>query len=622
MLFLLIVWSLLLPIAFLLGAAWLDWLRLNTLERLGDRLILATWLGILTLSAALLAAVLLTPLTPLVGLVVLMLLLAIALKFSDAGDRLRQVIAALSWRWAGVYGGIVGAIALLFTRPVIFTDFGLYHYQVIQWMAKYGVVPGLGLLHMRFSYSFPTWFTIAAAFNSGVLEARIGPIMGGFALSLIVLHGLICIRRIVEKRAVLADWFVIVATLLYIPPLFLSRYLPISASPDLPVAALTVLLVWSGILATSPDQKNRDFRIPFVFAVCAVACKISALPLILIAGLLLLIWQKWDFRRLLALTSLGLLLLPGIAYGIKTVGLPLAPLPYLRLDLPWSVSIERAEIDRLIIQTWMRWAGFPESMPPNVFPAYSAERWEEAIATWNQFNASWDWVPFWFNREKMPAFMLVSGLVCALLLCVRPLSRSHPLKMRLFVLSIGLGGLLFQVSTAPGVRYGVGYFCLIPAFLVAIACTRNSIFALTGVPLILAFANRWGNPLQLLWTMGITAIAAVVVYLLVLKWRPQQRRLVILALLLVSGILPLVPMLTPRLNPTLLLPPLTRTPAPDALETVQQNNFSFSRPKDGLCWAAPLPCSPATAQRGVMVRDGDRGWAGGFVLSLAGDHFP
>ncbi len=615
MLFLLIVWSLLLPIAFLLGAALLDWLQLNTLERLGDRLILATWLGVLTFSAALLAAVLLTPLTPLVGLAVLMVMLAIALKFSDAGDRIRKVIAALSWGWVMAYGAIVGVMAILFTRPVIFTDFGLYHYQVIQWMSKYGVVPGLGLLHMRFSYSFPTWFTISAAFNSGFLEARIGPLTGGFALSLILLHSLICIKRIVEKRAGLADWFVIVATLLYIPPLFLSRYLPISASPDLPVAALTVLLVWSGILATSPDQKNRDFRIPFVFAVCAVACKISALPLILIAGLFLLIGQKWDFRKLLAIASLGLILLPGIAYGIQTVGLPLAPLPYLRLDLPWSVSIERAEIDRLIIQTWMRWAGFPKSLPPNVFPAYYGERWQEAIATWNQFNASWDWVPFWFNREKMPAFMLVTGFVCALLLCVRPLARSHPLKMRLFVLAVGLGGLLFQVSTAPGVRYGIGYFCLIPAFLMAIACTRNSIFALAGVPMILAFANRWGDPPQLLWTMGGAAIAAVLIYLLALRWLPKQRRLVILTLLLTSGMLPLAPMLLPNLQPTLRLPPLTRMPPPDALETVQQNNFSFLRPKDGLCWAAPLPCTPETAQRGVMLRDGERGLAEGFVLS-------
>ncbi len=599
------------PIAFVLGAAVLDWLQLNTLPRLGDRLILATWVGTITLSCALLAVALLMPLTPLVGAIVTGLLLAIALSWSDAGVRLKFVIAKLPWKWTTVFLGMMGAIAAFYTRPVIFTDFGLYHYQVMQWLSKYGVVPGLGLLHMRFSYSFNNWFTIPTALNAGFLEARIGSLSGGFATMLIVLHCMICISRIVQRRSLLADWFIIVASLLFVPPLFYAVQLPISSSPDLPVAALTVLIVWAGILATSPDQPNPDFRIPFVLAICALACKISALPLILITGLFLLLSKKHYLVDSLRAATFGVILLPGIAYGIKTIGLPLAPLPFLRLDLPWSVSIERAEIDRLIIQTWGRWQGFPDSLPKYIFPVSQEKYWPDMIAAFKQVNSPWEWVPFWFENAKMPAFMVVTSVVCAVLLCLPPIARTHPAQMRYFVLAVGLGGILFQFSTAPDVRYGIGYFCLTPAFLMAIACTRQSILALTGVPIILGYANRWNNPLEVLWVMGIGAIAALLLDILAQQVLPKQR-FIILILLIASIIYPLRMLVPFDLASSLLLPPATESPAPEKLKTVQRNNFTYLRPIDNRCWAAPLPCTPGPAQESMQLRDPNRGLAGGF----------
>lgn len=613
MLFLLIAWIVLMPIAFVLGAAVLHWLQLNTLMRLGDRLILATWVGTITLSCALLAAALMMPLTPLLGAIVAGGLLAIALRFSDAGGRLKMVLTKLPWEWTAGFAGVMGAIAALYTRPVIFTDFGLYHYQVMQWMAKYGVVPGLGLLHMRFSYSFNNWFTLPTAFNAGFLEARIGSLSGGFATTLILLHCLICIRRIVQRRSILADWFIVVASLLFVPPLFYAVQLPISSSPDLPVAALTVLLVWAGILATAPDQQNPDFRIPFVLAICALACKISALPLILITGLFLLLSKKHYFVDVLRAATFGVILLPGIAYGIKTIGLPLAPLPFLRLDLPWSVSIERAEIDRLIIQTWGRWQGFPDSLPKYIFPVSQEKYWPDMIAAFKQVNSPWEWVPFWFGNAKMPALMVVTSVVCAVVLCLPPIARTHPAQMRYFVLAVGLGGILFQFSTAPDVRYGMGYFCLTPAFLIAIACIRQSILALTGVPVILGFANRWNHPPEALWSMGIGAIAAVPLYFLMQKSFPKQQRLIILTLLIASIVYPLRMLVPFDLASSLLLPPAAESPAPEKLKTVQRNNFTYLRPIDNRCWAAPLPCTPGPAQESMKLRDPNLGLAGGFA---------
>ena len=52
-----------------------------------------------------------------------------------------------------VAGLVVIYFAAAATRTPVFYDTDLYHAQAIQWIERYGVVPGLGNLHNRFAYN-------------------------------------------------------------------------------------------------------------------------------------------------------------------------------------------------------------------------------------------------------------------------------------------------------------------------------------------------------------------------------------------------------------------------------------------------------------------------------------
>ena len=111
--------------------------------------------------------------------------------------------------------------------------------------------------------------------------------------------------------------------------------------------------------------------------------------------------------------------------------------------------------------------------------------------------------------------------------------------------------------------------------------------------------------------MGMGAIAAVLLYVLAQQVFPKQR-FILLALLIVSIIYPLRMLVPFDLASSLLLPPAIESPAPEKLKTVQRNNFTYLRPIDNRCWAAPLPCTPGPAQESMQLRDPNRGLAGGF----------
>lgn len=210
MLFLLAAWTGLIVVSFVIGAAILGAVRSGGFKQIGDRFIASVWLGIVLLCISLLTVSFFLPLSPTVGAAVAGLLVAIALSFPHTRAEITALYLAISPAW--LFAGFVVAIGIAISTayPVIWYDTGLYHFQFVNWLSKFGTVPGLALLHFRLGFT-SSWFAFAAPFNAGAVEARTSSLPGGFVLLLAAIQLLINFSRIARRRGEVKDWLVVLS---------------------------------------------------------------------------------------------------------------------------------------------------------------------------------------------------------------------------------------------------------------------------------------------------------------------------------------------------------------------------------------------------------------------------
>ncbi|MGB0564451.1 MAG: LIC_10190 family membrane protein, partial [Spirulinaceae cyanobacterium] len=326
MLALLLGWCCLGLVTAAIGLGLLNVLKLQAVQRLGDRLIVSIWLGILLLAWLLFGLSLLLPLSPSVGLGVILILMATAGVQRSSRQELRRIFQQL---WACPLGfklvivGLSGAIAALASQPIIWPDTGLYHYQATRWFAEYGTVPGLALVHHRFGTN-SAWFALAAPLDVGGLAERQNTLLGGFLFWIETLQLAYTIRRLLKGENTRINWFVCLALFLLMPTLVWG-YLPVSNSPDLPVLFVSFLVAWL-ILLIAPQPPQRQIReaiLPLLIAALTAAIKLSALPLI--ALVLVFYGRQYRAAGLLKRVSIGITitiasLLPLLSFNFITSG--------------------------------------------------------------------------------------------------------------------------------------------------------------------------------------------------------------------------------------------------------------------------------------------------------------
>lgn len=138
-----------------IGGGVLDLIQRSAIRRLGDRWMIAIWLGILALALCLLSASFFLPLTPWVGITLMALLVGLAWRRPGARQLLGAVRARATGRKTLLVFLLMLVISVPTTQPVIWYDTGLYHFGVIRWLANYGTVPGLSLLVSQFGFLQP-----------------------------------------------------------------------------------------------------------------------------------------------------------------------------------------------------------------------------------------------------------------------------------------------------------------------------------------------------------------------------------------------------------------------------------------------------------------------------------
>lgn len=573
MLYFIVVWTLLLGMYGIVGLAILNRLQVTAFVRLGDRLVIAAWLGMTVLSLSFLAITLAVPLSPLVAITVIGYFCLLALQSPVTRAELWQLLQRRSLRLGLGFLIVVVPIAALMIRPVTWLDTGLYHYAAIRWFADYGTVPGVALLSQQLGF-ISSWFALAAPVNPSTFQGRGSAMMNGFVLLLVVLQWLLCFRRSLMGRAHLSDWLIIVMSGLTVPAIvgtnFLSLVL-VSPSPDIVVIWLTGIIAWSilvicdrsvpvNLLSQSAILGNH--LLPLILAIGAVAIKLTALPLLLVSLVFALFHQGWHWRKaVITLFVTLLLLLPLLVVGIVTSGCPLYPSSLMCLDLPWSQDLQVAQDLAETTRGWSVWFGSPPA-------GANAILW-----------LLWKWMTA-ISSSRIVVFALLLSLFVSFYI-IRVAKRDRQMGL-LWLLGLAIVGVTFMMLNAPLLRFGMGYIVLLPALALALlgqAHAPRLEFSLGSVHNI--FSQKF-----------------------------KSLKVVFLAFLCVLSIITVVTLANHPVKRLILPPPFRQV----KLVAKRVNNVVYWAPKrkKDVCWGASLPCS-TEPHPDIWMRDPDRGIQGGFV---------
>jgi hypothetical protein len=563
------VWIILLLVCVTIGTGILQRLGGSSIERWGDRVFLSIWLGLLLLSAFLLATSLVVPLSPLVGLAVALILCTITLAKPETRRELRFFQTQLTQKRSGVILsvilGVMVAIAALSSSAVTWADTGLYHYGTVRWLADFGAVPGVALLFANFGFT-SAWFALSAPLNPDFLGDRVSAVANGFVVLLGVLQFLLCAVRLWQSRAKQSDWFILTFLALVLPMIMgyeVLSLIRVSPSPDLPLLFLIGEVAWTMLLPTDRSA-SAALTQSIVLAAGAVTLKLIALPLLLVSGTIFFLHQC--FAQSTPLIQRGreiviagvlvcILLLPLIVHSLVTSGCPLFPSSLFCLAVPWSPQATDIKEISQATHHWLTWYGQP---PAGVHPwLWGAMQWLKSE---------------WANQILAG---LIGFCVIGAIDCTRAAVKQKRSEL-LWVVAIALTGISFVMLTAPFFRFCMGYIVLIPALTISVHAESLS-RVLTRLKFV---SNRFILSFP---RLAIGVGGAIVLMIIMFQLQGDYSRI--------------------------LLPPPIRP-----IQTTEKrvNDVVYnSPPEDELCWATPLPC--AFTVENVRLRDARLGIRAGFI---------
>lgn len=392
---------------------------------------------------------------------------------------LRKAIGSIlvqSRKRNGRAGGIaVLALVLIWayctSRGYMHYDSDLYHAQSIRWIEEYGIVPGLGNIHVRFAYN-SSFFALSALYSMRFPGGQPLHAVNGFLallLSVEVLKGFRGKRVSVTggegrhregrpcaagdgRMLRLAD-FARLGAFYYLTVLYRGIVAPAS---DFAVMCVVFFIVirWLAHL-----EQKEDCIAPYgllcVAGVYAVTLKLTAgcILLLVLKPAVRLLKEKRG-KEIAVYLALGVLVLaPWMIRTALISGYLLYPFPALDvLNVDWKIPVETAARDAAEIKTWGR--GLNDAALVDMPVA--------------------EWFPKWFST-MLPAIgklMISADFVCVAVFI--GLSLSALIRRRkggdregkqewdaLLVLAGMVLSFVFWQLSAPLLRYGYAYVLLV-----------------------------------------------------------------------------------------------------------------------------------------------------------------
>lgn len=399
-----------------------------------------------------------------VGAAANLVLAAVCLAVAAAGRR--QIAALLSEAWAdkGVVWKAVMALSVVIwcfctSRGYMHYDSDLYHAQSIRWIEEYGVVKGLGNIHVRFAYN-SSFFALSALYSMKFLTGRSLHAVNGFmafllwtqVLSVFDVHGR-------SKKTVVTD-LARLGAFYYLTVIYSDIVAPASDYAIMCVVFF-IIIKWLELLERG-EEAAAPYALLCVAGVYAVTLKLTAgLILILLARPVSMLVMRRRWKETAFYLGLGIVtVVPWLARTVILSGYLLYPFPALDLfDVDWKIPAAEAALDAAEIRTWGRGIN-------------NAALVDLPVSAW--FGE-------WF-QEMLPAVgkaLVAADAVCLpifVILLVRQFHRADRTPAgrlrtgQLLVLATVLASYGFWQFSAPLLRYGYAYILLVVMITSGILC--------------------------------------------------------------------------------------------------------------------------------------------------------
>lgn len=358
------------------------------------------------------------------------------------------------------------------SHGIMHYDSDLYHAQAIRWIEEYGIVKGLGNLHVRLAYNSSA-FAISALFSMSFLGGQSYHVMSGF-FALLLAWQCVDIKSVLRRGHLVISDFARLAAIYYLFTIFDEMVAPASDY------FLSTLVFYIIIHVLDMYVRHERSYVPYIFlalaGIFAITIKLSAAPMILLTIIpltkLLRDRTKEKMNALWISVILALVIvLPFLIRNVIISGWILYPVTMLDFfNFYWEIPKGVADYDALEIRTFGR--GYNDV---NTFGG----------APFSQ------WVPHWFDSiTGLNKIMLILAMASVLIyfcylayflfaVAGQKNEKISKLKgVKVFEISnrsmmdtadfltIGatlMGCLLFWFISAPLIRYGVVYVWLVPA---------------------------------------------------------------------------------------------------------------------------------------------------------------
>lgn len=361
------------------------------------------------------------------------------LQGSSTGYKITLVMITLAWCYCT-------------SRGYMHYDSDLYHAQSIRWIEEYGIVAGLGNIHVRFAYN-SSFFALSALYSMKAVAGQSLHTVNGFIALLLSAEVLeIFTKRISKKTGSLAiSDFARLGAFYYLTLVYSDIVSPAS---DYCVMCVVFYIVIRWLSYLEDNEKNiAPYALLCVAGVYGVTLKLTAgvILLLLIKPAYMLLKEK-RYREIVLYIVMGVVVLaPWIVRTAVISGYLLYPFPALDvLNVDWKIDAAAAALDAAEIKTWGRGLN-------------NAALVELPIA---------EWFPQWFQTTlpTLGKLFILADMVCvvifaAFMLCFafKVIRKKNVRGMadKLLVLAAVTASYLFWQLSAPLLRYGYAYVLLL-----------------------------------------------------------------------------------------------------------------------------------------------------------------
>ncbi|MDE7246601.1 MAG: hypothetical protein K2N43_01800, partial [Lachnospiraceae bacterium] len=356
------------------------------------------------------------------------------------------------WRIAAVF--LCFVLTLLWTtRSPGQYDTGLYHAQAIHWVEEYGVVPGLGNLHMRLAYN-SAFMCLQALFSLEWLAGQSLHSLNGFFCLAALVFCFSTVRLWGERSLRVSDLLKCVMAVYVVQ----KSYDIASSGTDIE-AMLLILYIF--VKWSEYQEAGREDGLLYgwlcLVSVYAATVKLSAAAMVILAlyPLYLFVKEK-SGKAVLAHVAAGLIILaPWLIRNVIISGYLVYP--YAGLDLfqtDWKMDPAVLAEDSLDIKMYARGIRNAEEYDTSLF----------------------GWVWHWFLSQSMgERIVLLAGVICIPLIRYLLVKSFREKEYGLSaLLSAGMINLVFWFFSAPHMRYGGPYIYAFVVMALGTLVSRES----------------------------------------------------------------------------------------------------------------------------------------------------